>query len=124
MSNRFEITPVVQKILKEKNLSADDVLRKALNVKVEGFTTPDGVHFPEGSVLIAWYKGNAVSAVIKSGSIEIGEKKFTSLSAAAAHYTGRATTNGWDFWFVRSPGKTEFVPASRIAEENHKPKAA
>lgn len=119
-ANRFEISQAVQKILKEKNLQADEVLRKALNVKIEGFTTPDGVHFPEGTVFIAWYKGRAVSAIIKGGTINVDGKTYTSLSAAAAHFTGRPTTNGWDFWFVKAPGKSEFVPASRLAENGSK----
>lgn len=120
MNTKFEISAQVQKILKEKNLNADDVLRKALNVKVEGFTTPDGTHFPEGTILIAWYKGHAVSAVIKSGNINVDGKVYPSLSAAAAHFTGRPTTNGWDFWFVKAPGKSEFISANRLVDNGHK----
>lgn len=117
MSDRYMISPTVQRELKARNLTADEILREALNIKTEGISV--GSRFlPEGTVLIAWYKNKALSAVIKNGAVECEDKSYTSLSAAAAHYTGRATTNGWDFWSVRVPGKAEFIPAHKAAENN------
>lgn len=112
MSNRYEISSLVQKRLKAENLTADDVLRKALNIKAEGFTTSDGTFFPEGTTLVALYKGKAVSAIVKNGGIDIDGKAFNSLSAAAAHFTGRPTTNGWGFWYAKFPGKPELITVS------------
>lgn len=113
MTSRYDLSPVVQKRLKDLNLTAEDVIRKALNL-TEGFTTSDGTHFPEQTVFLAWYKDRACSAIVKDGALTIEGKRFTSLSAAAAHYTGRATTNGWGFWSVKYPGKQDFVLASTL----------
>lgn len=115
MSDRYLISSAVQRELNKRNLTADEVLREALKIKTEGFTTGDK-YFPEGTVFIAWYKNKALSAVVKNGAIECEGKSYTSLSGAAAHFTGRPTTNGWDFWSVRVPGKAEFLPAHRAAE--------
>lgn len=114
MPSRYELSKAVQQRLKDENLTADDVLRKALGMKNEGFTTSDGTYFPESSVFLTWYKDRACSAIIKNGAIDIEGKTFNSLSAAAAHYTGRPTTNGWSFWSVKLPGKQEFVLASTL----------
>jgi hypothetical protein len=116
MSTRLKLSPAIIKRLKEQNLTAEDVLRKALNLKSEGFTTPDGKHhFPEGTVFMAWYKSRALSALVKNSRIEVEGKSYSSLSAAAAHYTGRPTTNGWDFWYCRPPGQSAFVQVSKAA---------
>lgn len=112
---RYSLSSAVQRELKRQNLAADDVLRKALGIKTEGFTSSDGKYFPEGTVFIALYKDRALSALVKNGAIEVEGKSYSSLSAAAAHYTGRPTTNGWDFWYARSNGG--FVPASQAAEK-------
>lgn len=114
---KTSISTTVQRELKKRNLTAEGVLREALNIKSEGFTTPDGKYFPEGTVFVAVYKGKALSATATKGSIEVDGKSYSSLSAAAAVYTDRPTTNGWDFWFVRAPGKMAFVPAKEAAEK-------
>lgn len=116
--SRLQISNAVQKELKERNLTADEVLRRALKIKTEGFTTSDGIHIPEGTVFLAWYKGRALSAVASNGNIEADGKSFSSLSAAAAHFTGRPTTNGWDFWYVKKPGEAAFVSANSIKEKD------
>lgn len=116
MNHRFTLTLTVQKQLKAKNLTADEIIRRALNIKAEGFTTSDGKYLPEGTVLIAWFKNKALSAIVKDGAIDAEGKSYSSLSAAAAHYTGRATTNGWDFWYAKLPAKSEFIPVQKAAE--------
>jgi hypothetical protein len=116
MMTRYKLSTAVERELKVRNLTADEVLRKALNIKVEGFTTPDGKYFPEGTIFVAIYKDKALSAFVRNGVIDVEGKSYSSLSAAAAHYTGRATTNGWDFWFVRFPGKSEFIQAKAVPE--------
>jgi hypothetical protein len=114
MPERYVLSSIVQRELKARNLTADEVIREALNIKLEGFTAGDK-HFPEGTVFIAWYKNKALSAVATKGMLEVEGKQYTSLSGAAAHYTGRPTTNGWDFWSVRVPGANEFIPAHKAA---------
>lgn len=114
MASRFELSQAVQKRLKELNLNADDVIRKAIGMTVDGYTTSDGTYFPEGTVFISWYKDKACSAIVKNGALTIEGKNFNSLSSAAAHYTGRPTTNGWGFWSVKLPGKPDFVLADTL----------
>jgi hypothetical protein len=110
MSARYQISPLVQKRLKEMNLTADEVIRKALDIKAEGLSTSEGVFFPEGTAFLAWYKDRPHWGIVKEGAIEIEGKSVPSVSAAAAVVTGRPTTNGWSFWMIKLPGKNEFVP--------------
>lgn len=115
MSSRFHISPQVQKKLKEMNLTAEEVIRRALDIRAEGFDAGEGVYFPEGTALLAWYKDNAFSGKVKDGVILVNNKSFSSLSGAAAEITGRPTTNGWDFWsMVKLGGKNEFVPLKSL----------
>lgn len=116
MADRYEISVAVKKALKTADLTADGVLREALGIKLEGLTTSEGVYFPEGTVFLAWYKEAAHIGVIKDGCIDIKGAIFSSVSGAAGHITGRPTTNGWAFWFVKLPGKSEFVPIIKLRE--------
>lgn len=124
MSQRFQLSALVRKALAEKNLSADEIIRKALGLKAEGLSTSEGVFFPEGTAFLAWYKDRPHWAVVKEGEITFEDKsRFTSVSGAAAKITGRPTTNGWDFWLVKLPGKTAFVPIAELRSEQQRPKA-
>ena len=49
MSGRYQISASVQTKLKEMNLTAEEVIRKALSIKTEGLATSEGVFFPEGT---------------------------------------------------------------------------
>jgi hypothetical protein len=119
MPNRFQISPLAQKRLRELNLTADEVIRKALEIKAEGLSTSEGVFFPEGTVFAAWYKDEMHIGRVKEGSIVMdkGGKTANSVSAAAANVTGRPTTNGWSFWNIKLPGKNEFVPIMSFREK-------
>lgn len=119
MPNRNQISPLLQKKLKEMNLTAEEVIRKALDIKSEGLQTSEGVFFPEGTAFLAWYKDAAHVGRVKEGSIVIGDKSANSVSAAAAIITGRPTTNGWSFWMVKLPGKNEFVPIMSFRDKNN-----
>ena len=110
MSGRYQISTLVQNKLKELNVTAEEVIRKALNIKAEGLTTSEGPFFPEGTTFLTFYKEVLRSGVVKDGAIHIDGEKFTSVSGAAAKITGRATTNGWAFWMIKMPGKNEVVP--------------
>jgi hypothetical protein len=112
MSARYQLSPFIQKVLRERNLTAEDVVRKALNIKPDGLDAGEGVIFPEGTSFLAWYKERPYWGTVKEGVIEMDGDKFTSLSGAAAKITGRPTTNGWSFWMVKTAGKNEFVPVS------------
>jgi hypothetical protein len=116
--NRNQISPLVQKRLKEMNLTADEVIRKALEIKAEGLSTSEGVFFPEGTAFLAWYKDAAHVGRVKEGAIVINEQSANSVSAAAAIVTGRPTTNGWGFWMVKLPGKNEFVPIMSFRDKS------
>jgi hypothetical protein len=114
-ASRFQLSVLVQRKLRELNLNAEEVIRKALDIKGEGFDAGEGVHLSEGTVLLAWYKDAPYTGRIKEGEICVNDKCFTSLSGAAASITGRPTTNGWDFWLsVKFPGKNEFVPLKSL----------
>jgi hypothetical protein len=116
-TNLFQLTPTVKKALLKAGLSVDAILRDALKITESGFTAHNGVVFPEGSILVAWYKERALSAIIKQGAIEADGEVFNTLSGAAAHFTGRPTTNGWGFWLVRLPGETNFRPISELRKK-------
>jgi hypothetical protein len=109
---RYQLSPITQKALKERNLTAEDVIRKALQIKPEGLEAGEGVVFPEGTDFLAWYKERPYWGKVKDGAISMNGEVFTSLSGAAAKITGRPTTNGWDFWMVKVAGKNEFVKVS------------
>lgn len=117
MPNRNQISPLVQKRLKTMNLTADEVIRKALDIKEEGLSTSEGVFFPEGTAFLAWYKDRPHWGIVKEGAIAINGKSVSSVSAAAAEVTGRPTTNGWSFWMAKLPGKNEFVPISSLRDK-------
>ena len=110
------VSPLVFRRLREEKISAETILRAALNIKSEGFTASDGTHFPEGTAFVAWYKERALSAIVRDGKIVCDGKPYSSLSAAAAHFTGRATTNGWTFWFHKVQGGTAFLPIKRAVK--------
>lgn len=118
MTSRFQLSTRVQLKLKEMGVTAEEVLRKALDIKAEGFDAGEGVHFPEGTVLIAWYKDNPYIGRVKEGALHVdgvNGKGFNSLSGAAASITGRPTTNGKDWWnSVKLSGKNEFVPLKNL----------
>ena len=100
----ISVSPLVFKqTSRREDFSPETILRAALNIKTEGFTASDGTHFPEGTAFVAWYKERALSALVKNGSLFVEGKFYNSLSAAAAHYTGRPTTNGWTFWLHKLP---------------------
>jgi hypothetical protein len=117
MTARYQISPLVQKRLKEMNLTAEEVIRKALEIKAEGLATSEGVFFPEGTAFLAWYKERAHWGIVRDGAIEIDGKSFNSVSGAAASITGRPTTNGWDFWMIKQSGKNEFVPIKSFRDK-------
>jgi hypothetical protein len=116
-TNLFQLTPTVKKAVQKAGKSVDDILRDALNITESGFTAHNGIYFPENTILVAWYKERALSAVIRAGMIEADGKQFSTLSGAAAHFTGRPTTNGWGFWLVRMPGETGFAPISELRKK-------
>lgn len=121
MSQRFQLSALVQKALTEQKLTADKVIRKALGLKSEGLSTPEGVFFPEGTAFLAWYKDKPHWAVVKEGEITFDDKShFVSVSGAAAKVTGRPTTNGWAFWLIKVPGKNEFIPIANFRSKQEK----
>ena len=127
---KFQLSPEVQKVLAERGLSAEEVIRKSLHIKTEGMDAGEGVIFPEGTEFLAWYKGRPHWGTVKNGAFVthryeiVGEDSFTSVSGAAASITGRPTQNGWHFWMAKTAGKNEFVPImqfrQKVAEDKKK----
>jgi hypothetical protein len=113
MSKNVQISTAVAKALDAVGMSAEDFLRQALNVKVDGFSTKEGVTFPEGTAFLAWYKDRPYWGHVKNGALEIQGERFTSVSGAAAKVTKRPT-NGWDFWQCKLPNSGEFVRISKL----------
>lgn len=116
MSKTVQISDAVAKALADSKRTADDVLRETLKIKVEGFST-DGIVFPEGTAFLAWYKERPYWGFVKNGQIDIQGKRFPSVSAAACEITKRPTTNGWDFWQCKLPGRSEFIRISKLRSE-------
>lgn len=104
--------------LENSGKSAEDVLRATFHIKSSGLITPEGVVFPEKTAFLAWYKERAYWGVIRNGAIEIMEKSYVSVSAAASSITGRPT-NGWDFWNCKLPGKSDFIRISKLRNTEH-----
>lgn len=123
--SRYKLSLPVQKRLKAKNLTAENVIRKALGMD-EGWTSTDGAYFPNDTVFMKRlpYKGRMCGAVVKDGKLMIENKSFTSLSAAAAHYTGLETTNGWGWFDVRFAGEEKWLPASKFKPKSSSKAAA
>lgn len=120
MSRQFQLSTLVQKRLRDLDVTAEDVIRKALEIKAEGFDAGEGVYFPEGTALLSWYKDNAHVARVFEGDLVVNNKPFSSISGAAAEITGRKTTNGWDFWIsVKFPGKNELIPLKSLRKPPH-----
>lgn len=52
--------------------------------------------------LFRTYKGKEYKAVLTpGGTIKLGNKRFTSLTAAAKAVVDRKTVNGWTFWYIK-----------------------
>jgi hypothetical protein len=117
------ISAEVEKQLRATNQNADEILRKALDIKPQGLEIADGLNLPEETVLLVWYKEKAISALIKNGQVVTADgKAFTSVSGAAGHITGRPTTNGHTFWLVRFPGRNEFVSLTEARKSFNSPR--
>ena len=120
----IKVSATVQDKLKELNLTAEDVLRKALDIHAAGIDVGQGVFLPEGASILGYYDNYPYQAIVRNGQIIVREKIRTAagetkmsetshntLSGAAASITGRKTTNGWEFWkLVKLPAKNEFAP--------------
>jgi hypothetical protein len=107
---RLALSPQVRKKLKELNLTAEEVVRKELGIKPEGFDAGKGVVFPEGTRFLWWYHDAPHGGIVKDGALVIKGKPYAAVSAAAASITGRKTQNGWACWDVQRPGDTEYRP--------------
>jgi len=116
MKRTITLSPEVAKALELGDLNAEQILREALRIKPEGFTTSEGVVFPEGTAFLAWYKDRPYWGHICGGLFEIHSEQFTSVSSAAGKITGRPT-NGWDFWQCKFPGKGEFIRISKLRQQ-------
>lgn len=114
---QFELSTLVQKKLRELDLTADEVIRKALNIKALGFDAGFGVVFPEGTRFLTWYKERPYWGIVREGTIVIEGQEYGSVSSAAEAVTGRHTQNGWDFWTIGLPGKNDFVPIMNFRKQ-------
>lgn len=100
----------IKKLFNELNLSPEDAVEALKTVKVEGITI-DGVHFPEETAFLFWYKRNMYITRVKEGFLvndNAPDESFTSLNGAAAKITGLKTTNGREaFRYFIYPNTTE-----------------
>jgi hypothetical protein len=114
VSIEMQLSKKVRKKLTEMNLTAEEVIRKALGIQSEGFDAGKGVLLAEGTKFLWWYKEEPHGGIVKDGALVIKGKAYSSVSAAAASVTGRSTTNGWDFWLVSLPGDERYVPIASL----------
>lgn len=110
---KSQLSPAVRKKLKELDLTAEEVVRKALNIQT-GFNAGAGVFFPEGTRFLWWYKDEPHGGIVKDGTLVIKGKPYTSVSSAASSITGRPTTNGWSYWLINIPGEENYVPIANF----------
>ena len=80
MPARYDLSPLVQKALRERNLTAEDVIRKALNIKPEGFDAGEGVILPEGTAFMSWYKERPHWGIVQDGAMVIDGKSSLKIS--------------------------------------------
>lgn len=71
-------------------------------------------HGVNGAIFLrAFYKGNVYRAILRrDGTVRVGSKRYTSLSAAGVSVTKRGT-NGRHFWHVRN-ARNEWVRISTL----------
>ena len=115
--SKYQLSPVVLKKLKEMDLDAEEVIRKALSIKAEGFDAGFEVHLPEGTRFMVWYKDRPFGGVIKAGKMVMEGNSYDGIRAAAEAVTGRPTTNGWNFWRVALPNSDNFFPISDLRKD-------
>lgn len=116
MVKRVKLSADVERALANRAVDLDSILRNALGLSAKSMTTPEGTELPEGTDFLAWYgpAGRPFWGKLKDGQIEMFGERFPTVSAAAAKITGRPTTNGWEFWQVKLPGQTRFVPIMEL----------
>lgn len=108
MRARLEIESLVplRRQAKESNLPRKRALRAWRTRREKGNNLRRlNVRFLAGKTLHSQYKGKSHRAkVSREGGVYVNGSPFSSLSAAGASITGRAT-NGWRFWRIREKGK-------------------
>ena len=106
----FDVYKVIINNSKHFNESANDVLRRLLNISssqvtsiVSNVQTNTGglmvknVFLPAGMKLRKYFKGSLLQAEVHDGFIEYNGKRYTSPSGAAVDAAG-GSVNGWRFW--------------------------
>jgi len=106
---------VIRRLIKEAGRA--NYLEEAeeeIQPKETDLITQLGERIPNNTELRAIYKRAEYHAIVKNGSIVIGEEKFKSPSVAAKFITGY-NINGWYFWETRDgrDGKWKSIAALR-----------
>lgn len=117
----FEVWREVTSRRQSKQMTENDVLRSLLGLeKVSpvdegpGWTWK-GVNLPNKSRLKAEYKGREYAAEIV-GNEWVQDGKTVSSPSLAANYVTGGSVNGWDFWSVLLPDRTEWLQLSVIRD--------
>lgn len=100
-----------------ESVTYNDVLRIVLGLDKENkIPSPSGraswkikdVMFPHGTEFRAIYKGKEYYAVVEDGALVYNDVRYSSPSSAAGAIS-KSNVNGWTFWEVRKPGRTEWT---------------
>ena len=68
----------------------------------------DNVHFPEGTLFRATYKGQRFTAEIRGGCWVGSDGVVRTSPSAAAGAISNTTVNGWRFWYALLPGTADW----------------
>lgn len=80
-----------------------------LNSLAAGGAWFNNIHFPEGTLFRATYKGETYSGKIRNGRwVDQDGNKRTSPSDAASAISG-TNVNGWKFWYTKRPTDEDWV---------------
>lgn len=128
----FEVFKKLTALRDSEDVSYNDVIRSLLGLKAaSGLSKSSGskssasasapapawitknVHFPEGTLFRATYKGKPHAGKVEGQRLMVDGKSHDSLSAAAVAITG-SPVNGWRFWECKRPGDLQWSLAETM----------
>ena len=111
----FDVYKMLTAMLETEEATYSDVIRRLVRQPVQA--TPlvargksfiaDGVEFPHGTDFRMRHKGQWFTAKVSNGSLAVGGRIYTSVSAPACEIT-HTSVNGWKYWECQLPGHTDW----------------
>lgn len=121
-----DTSTVIDRLIRHWESNQPKHARGAAPEAPELWRSSRGDVLPVGAPLQGRYKGKTFAAVVARNGVRFEGKVFSTLSAAAVAAKGltgtkgdAASTNGRDFWALRSSDENHWVPISSLRP--HKP---